>query len=95
MKISELQIGKGNVDVSGSIKEISEPRTFDKYGRQLKVATAVLFDESGEIKLTLWNQDIDRVKVGDSVKITNGYVNEFQGEKQLTTGKLGKLEVNP
>ena len=27
------------------------------------------------------------------VKITNGYVSEFQGELQLTTGKFGKLEV--
>ena len=24
---------------------------------------------------------------------TNGYVNEFQGEKQLTAGRFGKLEV--
>ncbi len=31
--------------------------------------------------------------VGDKVHITNGYVSEFQGEKQLTTGKFGKLEV--
>ena len=45
------------------------------------------------MKLTLWNQDIDKVKIGSILKITNGYVNEFQGEKQLTSGKFGKLEV--
>ena len=27
------------------------------------------------------------------IKITNGYVNEFQGESQVTAGKFGKLEI--
>ena len=41
----------------------------------------------------MWNEDIDKVKSGDKVKLTNGYVSEWQGELQLTTGKFGKLEV--
>jgi replication factor A1 len=92
MKISELQIRQGNVDVEGTIKEIGEPRSFDRFGKQIRVADAILEDDSGTIKLTLWNDDIDQFKVGDNVKIVNGYVNEFQGEKQLTSGKFGKLE---
>jgi replication factor A1 len=94
-KISELEKGKTGIDITGTIKEIGEVRSFDKFGRTLQVANAVLTDDSGEVKLTLWNQDIEKVKQGDTVRITNGYVNEFQGEKQLTTGKFGKLEVNP
>ena len=92
MKISELQIRQGNVDVEGTIKEVGEPRSFDRFGKQIRVADALLEDDSGTIKLTLWNDDIDKFKVGDKVKVTNGYVNEFQGEKQLTSGKFGKLE---
>ena len=92
MNISDLKIGEGNVEVSGTIKEINEPRTFNKFGKELKVADAVLEDSSGTIKLTLWNDDIANFKAGDKVKITNGYVNEFQGEKQLTAGKFGKIE---
>ena len=45
-------------------------------------------DGTGEIKVTLWNEDIDNVKTGDKIQITNGYVNEWQGELQLTTGRL-------
>jgi len=92
MKISELTIGQGNVDVEGTIKEVGEIRTFNKFGRQLSVGNAILEDESGTVKLTLWNDDAERFKEGDKVKITNGYVNEFQGEKQLTSGKFGKIE---
>lgn len=92
MKISELTIRQGSVEVEGTIKEVEEPRTFDKFGKELRVSNAVLEDDSGTIKLTLWNDEIDKFKAGDKVKITNGYVNEFQGEKQLTAGKFGKIE---
>ena len=91
-KISELKTGQGNIDVKGVVKEMGEERTFNKYGRQLSVTNAVLEDESGSIKLTLWNDDARRIKQGDEIEITNGYVNEFQGEKQLTSGKFGKIK---
>ena len=92
MKISELNIGQGSVIVEGTIKEIGETRTFSKFGRDISVANAVLKDDSGSIKLTLWNNDIKRFKNDDIIKISNGYVNEFQGEKQLTSGKFGSIE---
>lgn len=92
MKISELKIGQGNVEVEGEIKDIGDTRAFNKYGRELKVANAILFDDSGAVKLTLWNDDVTRFKNGDKIKIVNGYVSEFQGEKQLTSGKFGRME---
>ena len=91
MKISELNSGQGNVEVEGTIKEIGETRSFNKYGRELKVANAIFSDDSGSIKLTLWNDDVTRFKDGDKIKISNGYVSEFQGEKQLTSGKFGTM----
>ena len=92
-KISELTVRQGNVDVEGTMKEIGEIKTFNKFGRELRVADAMLEDDSGTVKLSLWNDDVSKFKAGDKVKITNGYVNEFQGEKQLTAGKFGKMEL--
>ncbi len=93
MKISELEPRQGKVDIEAEVVSIDEPRTFNKFGKEGRVANATIKDDSGEMKLTLWNDDIDKVKVGSKIKITNGYVNEFQGEKQLTAGKLGKIEI--
>jgi replication factor A1 len=53
------------------------------------VATAIIADETGTIKLTLWNERIDQVRVNDVVKIQNGYVSSFKGEIQLNIGKFG------
>lgn len=93
MEIKDLQVRQGNVDIELDIVDVGEAREFEKFGRTGKVATAIAKDETGDIKFTLWNDDIEKVKAGDKVKLTNGYVSEWQGEKQLTTGKFGKLEV--
>ena len=93
MKVSELTIGQGSVDVEGTIKEVGELRVFSKFGRELRVADAILEDDSGTVKLTLWNEDTEKVSVGDIVHIENGYVGEYQGELQLTSGKFGKIEI--
>ena len=57
------------------------------------VADAIVQDETGTIKLTLWNEQIDMVNLGDNIKIENGYVTSFKGEIQLNVGKYGKLTV--
>ena len=93
MTISELSAGQGNVNVEGTITEVGEVKIFNKFGKELKVSNAILKDDSGTIKLTLWNDEASKFKEGDKVKIENGYVNEFQGEPQLTAGKFGKMEL--
>jgi replication factor A1 len=93
MAIKDLQPRQGKVDIVVEVIDKGEIREFQKFGRSGRVCSAKVKDETGEIKLTLWNDQIDQVNVGDKLQISNGYVNEFQGEMQLTTGKFGKLEV--
>jgi len=53
-----------------------------------------LADDSGSIKLTLWADDTEKVKDGDTVKLEGGYTTSFRNEIQLNKGrKDGKLEV--
>lgn len=93
MAISDLKARQGNVDLELDIMDVGEARTFDKFGKSGKVANATGKDASGTIKLSLWNEQVEQVKAGDRIKITNGWVSEWQGELQLSTGKFGKLEI--
>jgi replication factor A1 len=93
MAIKDLQPRQGKVDIVVEVVEKGEVREFDKFGKTGRVCNATVKDETGETKLTLWNEQIDQVNAGDKVHITNGYVGEYQGEMQLTTGKFGQLEV--
>ncbi|MEK6856396.1 MAG: SOSS complex subunit B family protein, partial [Nanoarchaeota archaeon] len=76
MNISGIQANQGKLSVEGKIVEKDNPRSFDKFGKKGKVCNAVLKDDSGEIKLTLWNEEVDKVEVGDKVRIINGFCGE-------------------
>ena len=96
MNISELKPGARRVDITVKIQEISPAREVTtRRGEQSRVATAVVADDSGTVKLNLWNEQIDQVKVNDTVTIENGYVDSFRGETQLNVGRYGKLTVQP
>lgn len=95
MKIKDLRDGMKRVSVEAKVVEKSDTREVQSRVRNqtYKVADAVIADETGSIKLTLWNEQIDQVNVDDVVKIDNGYVTSFRGEIQLNAGKYGKLTV--
>jgi ssDNA-binding replication factor A large subunit len=94
MNIRDLRDGMRRVDAEGEIVEIAEPRNVNlKSGDEARVADCQMKDDSGQIKLSLWDDQIDMVKQGSKVRITNGYTNSFRGELRLNVGKYGKLEV--
>lgn len=95
MKVKELRDGMKRVSIEAEVTEKDETRevTSRFKDQALKVASAVIADDTGTIKLTLWNEQIDQVSVGNTVKIENGYVTSFRGEIQLNIGKYGKLTV--
>jgi replication factor A1 len=95
MKINELKDGMRRVSVVAKVIEKSEPREVRSRYRDetYRVADAIISDETGKIKLTLWNQQIEQVNIDDTVKIENGYIRSFRGEIQLNVGKYGTLTI--
>jgi ssDNA-binding replication factor A large subunit len=92
-KITELKAGM-NATIEGEITSIEPTREVrTKFGKLIRVANATLNDGSGDVVITLWEKDIDKVSVGDKVEIENGWVSEFKGAMQVTAGKQGKLIV--
>jgi len=89
--IKNLKPKQGKVELTADVVSKDNPKEV-KNG-ELKICNFKIKDETGEIDLVLWNEDIDKVNIGDKVKIVNGYVNEWQGVKQLTPGRFGSLEV--
>ena len=74
------------------VEKVSEEKK-SKNGRELKLGKFEVEDSSGKIILTLWADDIERVKAGNVLIIENGYVREFNNDKHLTLGKGGSLTV--
>ena len=83
------------VNVAAKVIEKSETREVSSRYKDetYLVADALISDETGTIKLTLWNEQIEQVKVDDTVKVENGYITTFRGEIQLNVGRYGILSV--
>ena len=92
MHIKDLEVNQGRIMIVAEIIEMNNIREFNKFGKKGKVCNAMIKDSSGKIQLTLWDDQIDEYFVNDKIKITNGYVKEWQGEKQLSVGKYGSIE---
>ncbi|MCD6093128.1 MAG: DNA-binding protein [Candidatus Aenigmarchaeota archaeon] len=93
MKISDINVSSKRIDIEAKVIEKEEPRDIiTKYG-QTKVANAIIEDDTGRFKLTLWGEHADKVNEGDKIKITNGFVSTFRDELQLSVGKFGRLEI--
>ncbi len=86
---------RSGINMEGTVERKGEPRTVNmKSGGTIQVCDAFLIDETGgEIKLTLWGDEVDKVQDGTKIKIENGYTTSFKGEVSLTKGKFGKLEI--
>ena len=83
------------VDVEAKVIQKSETREVrSRYRNETyRVADATIKDDTGTVKLTLWNEQIDQVNVDDTVRIENGYIRSFRGEIQLNVGRYGKLTI--
>jgi replication factor A1 len=95
LKINELRDGMRKVDIEGNVIEKSDAREVRSRwtNETYQVADATLEDETGTITLTLWNEQVTQVNVGDRVKIENGYIKSFRDVLQLNSGKYGTLTV--
>ncbi len=95
MKIKDLKNGMKRVDVEANVVEKGATReVMSRYKNETyRVANAIISDGTGQIKLTLWNDQIEQVNENAAVKIENGYVTSFRGEIQLNVGRYGKLTV--
>jgi len=85
---------RNKIDVEAQVTGAKDERAVNlKDGSTTRVRDVTIKDDSGEMPLTLWGDDIDRVKVGDTVRVGNGYTNAFKGNISLAKGKYGTLEV--
>ena len=81
-----------HVNLKAKVLEVTQPKqVFTRYGNYASLAKAVIEDNTGQIKLCLWNNQIDAVSAGATVQIENARTSTFKGERQLTLGKTGTV----
>jgi len=93
-KIGDLRVGMKKVNLKAEVLEIAESKIiYTRYGTTSCVSNTLIRDETGSVKMSLWNSQISMVHKGDAVDVKNGEVAWFRGEKQLRLGRRGSLSV--
>lgn len=94
MQVKDLKPKSQVEEITLEIVSKGEPREFASANGQGKVCSCAAKDTKGdEVSLTLWNEQIAMVEEGTKVKITNGWVTEYNGSLQVSTGKFGNMEI--
>jgi replication factor A1 len=86
-----------HINLRAKVLEIPKPaQVHTQFGNTAMVVNALIGDDTGNIKLCLWEGQINTVALSDEIEIKNAQVCLFRGEKQLRLGKNGALTVlNP
>ena len=93
-KVGDLTPQSKAVNVTAKVVSKTEVREIPmgRDGSAHKVSDALVGDETGVVYLTLWDDNIEKVNEGDTIRVENGYVTLFKGNIRLNIGKYGKLE---
>jgi replication factor A1 len=92
LPIRDLRTGMSQINLKATVLEIPTPKlVFTRFGNYASVANALIADETGTIKLCLWNEQIDSISIGDTIQVENARASTFRGERQLNIGRKGTL----
>lgn len=90
--ISDLQPSRA-ATIEATVVQLDPIREFtQRDGAKKKVRSGRLKDETGEVSLVLWGDQVELVAEGDRVRIVEGWVKDYQGRPQISLGRSGRLE---
>ncbi|PIU21334.1 MAG: hypothetical protein COT15_02845 [Candidatus Diapherotrites archaeon CG08_land_8_20_14_0_20_34_12] len=93
MQVKDLKAKMAVDEITLEIVSKGEVRKFANERSSGKICNCAAKDDTGEISLTLWNDDVDKVEEGSKVKIEKGWVSEYNGNLQVSAGKFGILTI--
>ena len=97
MNIMDLQIGQQDVTLEDAeLVEKGSPReVVTRTGMKILVSNGAVKDATGVIPISIWRDDIPRVKQGDRLRVTGAVVKEFRGKPAINLVKGSVIEVLP
>ncbi len=94
LKIKNVISGMRNIHIAGRIVRIDPVKEFKTEKGEGKLRSFYIGDETGIIRVVLWNEEVDKIKnfkEGDVVEI-KGYVVESLGQPEIRIGDFGEMK---
>jgi replication factor A1 len=92
--VHNLRHGMKKINIEAEVLETLKPQlVHTQYGNSAMVTNAWIADETGKVKLCLWNEQANSITTGDTIQIKGASVATYNGERQLRLGKTGVVTV--
>jgi len=94
LQVKSILSGMRDVEVTGKIMQVYDAKDFSTEKGKGKVASLILADQTGSIRLVLWNEQAEKVsslKEGVVIKVKGGYIRERNEQKEIHLNDKGKL----
>src|SRR3989304_5168794 len=89
--VKDLTENSKNVNATLKVIETGETKEIQsKFGAK-RVSEVKVADATGCIILSLWDDQIGKIAVGDTISIQNGYISVVRNSMRLNIGKYGKM----
>lgn len=99
MTVEQLAPGLRSIELTLKVVDRYETRTFERDGREGKLAPFLAGDETGQVRVVGWGERADTVAslaAGDIVVLSNCYVKEgYRGGVEVHLNDRSELSVNP
>ncbi|RME52449.1 DUF2240 family protein [Candidatus Woesearchaeota archaeon] len=98
LSIKDLLPGMRAVELLGKVSRVFEQRTFNKDGKEGKVANFILNDGTGTTRVVLWNKQADHLNQlheGTVVLIKGATVRDNNGRAEVHLSDSSTLTINP
>jgi len=89
--VNDLTENSKNVNATIKVIEIGEVKDIPSRFGDKRVCEVKVADASGCILLSLWDDQIGKIAVGDTLSIQNGYISIVRNSMRLNIGKYGKM----
>jgi replication factor A1 len=90
-KVSDLREGEDNVSIKVRVLSVDEPKVIHTKRGDRTISEAIVGDESGRIKLTMWGNQAGKINEGDAVELKGAWTTSFKGDVQLNIGSRGEI----
>ena len=98
LQIKNILTGMRDVETIGKVLQVSNAREFMRGDAISKVASMLVGDETGTIRVVLWGSQADNAAnlgLNDIVKVIGGYVRDNNGRKDIHLNDRSQLLINP
>ncbi len=92
VKVRDLKPGMENVNLEVRVIETSEPKTIQTRKGVRTISEAIIGDDTGRVRATLWGRKAGTLHEGEAVRIEGAWTTSYRGRVVVNIGSRTQVK---